>query len=113
MKPVYYLNMAAGAAIRDDGRTYHLGAVAIRSDGALVSARNARTECPNRLAHAEYRVARKADVGAIVFVARVTRDGQWAMSRPCSNCQRAMKSRGVKKAYYTIAPEEYGVLNLV
>lgn len=110
MRPHQYLNMAAEIAFRDDGRTYHLGAVAVRSDGAMVSARNSRTECPNRRAHAEYRVARKSDVGATVFVARITRAGEWATARPCINCQRAMRSRGIKKVYYTISPDEYGCL---
>lgn len=49
--------------------------------------------------------------GSTVYVARVRRDnGKMAMSRPCRDCERVLRSRGVRKVFYTIGPKEYGVM---
>lgn len=44
-------------------------------------------------------------VGATIYVARISKDGSQAMSKPCINCQKALIARGVKKVYYTIDSE--------
>lgn len=86
-------------------------ALAIRADGALVHAVNSRIKEPAWQPHAEARLCRKVDVNAVVYVLREAK-GEWANSRPCENCQRLMKRKGVKRVYYTIGPSEYGVLTL-
>lgn len=49
---------------------------------------------------------RKVDLnGATIFVARVLKDGSQAMSKPCADCQKQLKARGIKKVYYTIDSE--------
>ncbi len=96
----------------DDKRTYALGAVGKRSDGAWVHARNGSSERVQPLAHAERRLLRKLDKGSIIYVARARSGGGMALARPCERCLRAMKVRGVKKVYYTIADNEYGVIAL-
>lgn len=50
---------------------------------------------------------RKTDLtGATIYVARIARkDDSPAMSKPCVNCQAALKARGVKTVYYTIDGE--------
>jgi len=114
-KKIFHYFEIAGriAQQKKDRRTYLLGAIGIRSDGAMVFAQNGPTESPNPLAHAENRLSKKLDYGATVYVARVRIcDGQFAMAKPCPNCRRILKSRGVKKVMYTIGPDEYGVLNL-
>jgi hypothetical protein len=86
-------------------------ALGLRSDGDLVLSRNGG--CPNQrmpLSHAEARLCRKLDVGSYVYVARTLKDGTPAMARPCRNCERLMRSRGVARIYYTIGPGEYGVM---
>lgn len=104
------------ATKRLDRRTFFLGAVGVRSDGAIVHARNESTECPNPEAHAERRLSKRLDYGATVFVVRVAgiRNGkpQYSMARPCAACLVALKSRRVKTVYYTIAPNEMGVIRL-
>ena len=47
-----------------------------------------------------------------VAVARVLANGDWALARPCKNCQTCMKRKGVKRVYYTISPGEYGTMLL-
>lgn len=106
--------LAADVAVsREDIRTFLLGAVGIRGDGALVRARNVSTTKPEKSAHAEARLAKRLDVGSIVYVARVSRlDGGFCMARPCENCMRLLQNRGVKTVFYTISPSEYGVIEL-
>lgn len=109
------LNLAAQTAAKKnsiDKRSFRLGAVGIRSDGAITTSRNASSYDRFPQGHAEVRLSRKLDLGAIVFVARITRDGNWALARPCGNCMRTLIKRGVKRICYTIGPNEYGVINL-
>ena len=98
------------ASKKDDRRQYRLGAVGVRSDGAMVMATNVPCQHPQRHAHAEARLTRKLDHGSSVFVVRVLKDGTMANARPCDNCQKAMRGRGVKNCFYTISNLEYGVL---
>jgi tRNA(Arg) A34 adenosine deaminase TadA len=104
------LDVAAALALAEKGRkNFRLGAVIKRLDGAIVTATNHHTKFPNPSAHAEARALRKADWGCVLYVARVTADGGWALSKPCKRCQAIIRNRGVKKVYYTIGPNEYGV----
>jgi hypothetical protein len=88
-----------------------VAAVGKRTDGTLVQAWNVPSQGPNPDCHAEARLARKLDVGSIVYVARTRRDnGKLAMAKPCKGCYLAMKHRGVSKCFYTISENEYGVI---
>jgi tRNA(Arg) A34 adenosine deaminase TadA len=86
-----------------------LAAVAVRKDGAIVISDNNTTAIPNKAAHAESRVLKKAGHGATLYVARVTRNGLWGCAKPCHNCRTMIKNRGVEKVIYTIGPGELGV----
>jgi tRNA(Arg) A34 adenosine deaminase TadA len=99
--------------VKRDKRSFLLGAVGMRNDGVIVSARNLAAADVTPAAHAEARVVRKLTCNSIVWVARVSRNnGCWALARPCENCQRRMRTAGVKKVFYTIAPNEWGVIQL-
>lgn len=113
------LHVAARHAIDLRGKQrqgYYLAAVGVRRDGAIVRATNKATRAKQNLpvpsTHAEARLCRKLDVGAEVYVARVVGDGSWALSRPCERCCLALMARRVRRVYYTIAPGEYGVMDL-
>ena len=118
----YFLKAKEVALSKKDRRNFYLGAIGIRSDGAVVSSTNGpavmmdddkgrKKSFPQ--AHAEYRLARKLDVDAVVFVCRVKRGSKKiGLARPCEDCQRVLKAVGVKKVYYTINNREYGVLYL-
>lgn len=97
------------ATSKSDVRTFSLGAVGIRADGACVSSCNSPSTARNRKAHAEYKALKKCDFGATLFVARVKSDGSYGMSRPCPNCSKVIITKGVKKVYYTINEKQYGV----
>ncbi|GAF74312.1 unnamed protein product, partial [marine sediment metagenome] len=67
---------------------------------------------PEPNAHAENRVTRKLDYGSTVYVVRVLKNGELANARPCKSCVTIMKLRGVRRCYYSIMNNEYGVLIL-
>lgn len=101
------------AKSKKDKRTFLLGAIGIRRDGAMVSAYNSAATSPTPAAHAEARLVKKLDHNATVYVARIALGtGEFAMAKPCHNCERALRSRGVKRVYYTIGPKEYGIMDL-
>ena len=104
--------LAATIAKRTAGkrRNFLLGAIGIRNDGVLVSASNLPVTRKTPEAHAEYRVSRKLDVGAVVYVARKNRVGRLCNAKPCFRCESAMRSRGVKRCFYTISNTKFGIL---
>lgn len=121
LDPWKYFRLAADVAkLKDDRRTHKLGAIGLRSDGALVCAangpvrpetRNGSTKAAIPSAHAEARVCRKLDYYATVFVVRMQPSG-YGLARPCPHCERRLRKRRVKRVYYTISPSEYGVMEL-
>lgn len=106
------LHEAARLAFSGDKRKHHLLAcIARRKDGATVSSRNGMTQVPRPSVHAEARALKKAGHGAILYVAKVQkRTGEWGLAKPCDNCMKLIRNKKVKKVYYTIAPNEYGVI---
>ena len=108
-----FFEIAASTAVsKNDKRCFLLGAVGIRGDGTIVKALNSTTECPNRQVHAEFRLSKKLDSGAIVYVARIRLiDGKFGIARPCYSCMKVLISKKVKKIYYTISENEFGVIN--
>lgn len=111
----HYFRLAKTIALKGDKqvkRHYRLGAVGIRTDGAIVTANNISCQHQQKLAHAEARLVRKLNKGSEVFVVRILRNGELAQARPCLGCQKAMRNRGVKRCYYSISDHEFGALDL-
>lgn len=123
------MEAAMVSRLRKDDRRYFIGAIGLRSDGTKVKACNGNPKEPTREHHCEYRLSRKLDRGSTVFVARTTSkesDGcsgrplyvsedsgrQLSMAKPCADCEKALRFRGVARVYYSISDEEYGVLCL-
>ena len=108
-----YFDIAAKLTTsKNDNRAFLLGSVAVRNDGVLVTAINSPTEFPNRQVHSEYRISKKIDHKATIYVVRVRlKDNQFAMARPCLNCQKALICKKVHRVYYTISQIEWGYWN--
>lgn len=108
------LRLAAdvAAACRATGKTYRIGAVAIRNrDRVLVKAFNGMTYKPCGFAHAEARALRKAGLGATLYVSRISwGEEKLAMARPCNKCFALLKSFQVKRCVYSIDENSYGVI---
>lgn len=104
------LDKAAEIALEGNPeKNYLFGIVALRKDNVYVYSKNSLVQTPSPDGHAEARVLKKAGHGATLWVARVLRDGAWAMAKPCQICETLIKNRKVVKVYYTIGPGEYGV----
>jgi tRNA(Arg) A34 adenosine deaminase TadA len=93
-------------------RKYRLAAVGIRNDGVIVFSSNLPIAVPNPKAHAEYRLCAKLTPGSTVWVVRIDRSGHYVMAKPCRSCTSRMVKYGVKRCYYTISDNEWGVLDL-
>ena len=101
-----------------DKRSFWLGAIGLRSDGVSVCSKNGASAFSTSVeayhftphSHAEGRVVRKLGKHGIVYVARVARkDKTLAMARPCSMCRILLRSYKVKKVFYTIDNNHYGI----
>jgi len=99
------------AKSKEDRRSYYIGCVAVRNDGALVRARNEASQVPTPYAHAEARISTRIDHGSTVFVVRVRNNGEFGLAKPCENCMRFLRSKKVKKIYYTISSTQYGTID--
>lgn len=109
----YFFDLAIKVAdAKDDRRSFKVGACATRNDGVIIAASNGPTPFQSPLAHAESRLMRKADVGSTVYVVRILRkDGSLAIARPCTDCAGVLRAKRVKKVYYSISPNEYGLFD--
>lgn len=107
------LNLAANIArLQKADKNFFLGAVAIRNDGVMVSAYNGAPKFPTPQHHCEFRICRKLDKGAVVYLARTTADGTWALSKPCHKCEMILRKTQVHRVYYTIGPNEFACMIL-
>jgi hypothetical protein len=115
MMPTMFRLAKKIAISKKDKRGFLVGAVAIRKDGTIVKACNSphMGESQNPKAHAEYKLAKKLDKYAVVYVLRVRRgDGSVGLAKPCPDCERTLRSKKVTKVFYSISDNEYGVLDL-
>ena len=128
-----FLKLAEDLALNhtfDEGLEYQLCAVIVkagkpisvgfnnRSTNGFVEhyanlARGLRDYCLST--HAEMdavlKIRNKTDLkGTKIYVARIKASGGVGMARPCEICERILVNYGIKRAYYTISNNEYGVM---
>jgi deoxycytidylate deaminase len=89
---------------------WHLGAVIARGNRVVSVGSNKRRNRPmvnheESSEHAEaaaLRAARGKDLrGATIYVARVMKNGDTGMARPCRRCMQALVEAGIKTVIYT------------
>ena len=106
-----WLEIATSLAKLSQGRSRH-GCVVTRAGNILGSGYNKSrvhnvwvvwTDRSNCTTHAEANaLARIPDArGATLYVARVNKNGKKVMSKPCDECDRIIKARGIKRVVYT------------
>lgn len=93
-------------------RNAMVGCVIVRSDGAVVSAKNGYSTNVEPQHHAEARCLRKSDYDGVAFVARIRRDGTLGCAKPCPSCERKLKSKGVRIVHYTNGSNEWCTMDL-
>lgn len=92
-----------GAVIVKGGRVMAVGVNKDRNDPGFVVSDNIMGKGTVFSVHAEVAALRevKDPRGSILYVARRSRTGLRAFSRPCDNCTRALIKAGVKSVVYT------------
>jgi len=131
-----YLSMALDeirAHVYEKRQTYNLAAVLVQGNQVLsvgfnslnvngfvsTYAKYAIQKDKPFWTHAELdaiqKVRRKSDLtGAKIFVARLTPVRKLlGMSRPCESCEVLAQNYGIKRVYYTIDDNHYGIMNVV
>ena len=86
-----------------NNKHFMLSAVGKRYDGSLLISSNIRTAHPIHHAHAEHRLLRKAGYGATLWIARVDRNGNICIAKPCERCEALCKNMKVKRVFYSIS----------
>ena len=110
--------LISNSAKSDYKSCHYIMAMGNRSDGVKVFSSNGAAKYSEgdldikiKIGHAEQKLVRKLDKGSEVYVARLLKDGSFALAKPCKMCRSLMKFKGVSRAYYTIGPAEYGVID--
>ena len=117
--------LARREAVRSDCKHRH-GAILAKSARVYNSSQNInrycqlanyhREEAGHGTLHAEIGailgVDRRRLTGADVYVVRLSADNKLTYSRPCAMCQQVMRHVGVKRCYYSISKDEWGVMKL-
>ena len=121
-----YFRLARSQALKSPSR-FRLGAVLTKKRKIISAGFNMmhRTHpIMNKFAHIPFTMGTHAEVhacigvpladliGAEMYVYRVLKNGQPALSKPCKTCQNFLRSVGVSKVYYTTDSEEIGELEL-
>lgn len=99
MKAVNAFKLAAKLAPKARHKWAHHVAIVMRGGNIIATSTNydsthAEVAALNNLWPSERR-------GTKVYSIRVSRSGQFAMAKPCPNCERYMRESGVKTVYYT------------
>jgi len=101
---------AKAAALSVD--RYKMGAVVYLGSRVVATASNTMTKSDPKACdhyewpfpHAEFNAVKKLSVcptKCIMYVTRTMADGSLGNSKPCSECQKMLKSYGIKTVYYT------------
>jgi tRNA(Arg) A34 adenosine deaminase TadA len=121
-----YFSIAKKEAKKAKNEDYKHGAVLVKG-GSIISVSH-NVSIPSKFAdrykihggiatrHAEINCVlgldKKVTSGAVLFVVRVSRGGNLRLSKPCPMCRSVLEYVGVKKVYYSIDNDEYGVIRL-
>lgn len=116
----HFLNIAIEAAKNSDCRVRH-GAVLVKNGNVLSIGTNKMRNHPNVLGeftknkasyHAEAAALSRVQdpSGAVLYSARVFRNGTPALAKPCMECQTLIDSYGIKRTIFTVDARAVGVV---
>lgn len=96
-----YPKWRLGAAIVKGGSVLAKGISSLRNNPKFIP------DGENCSEHAEIAALRKAKNsnirGATIYVARIGRDGDMKLAKPCDSCMDALSEAGIRKVVYTTA----------
>ncbi|MGH3799996.1 MAG: hypothetical protein ACRDTD_07685 [Pseudonocardiaceae bacterium] len=104
-----FLALALKRAARSECR-YRVGAVLVKGSRVLGQSANLPRNSPwvdfkNATWHAEEALLRRfpPPQGAVLYVARIDKQGCPALARPCPRCQQVLAAHGIETVHYTSA----------
>lgn len=122
-----YYDLATAMALKSTDR-FRLGAVLVKKKRILSTGFNQMRKTHTKASrcsadvpwhigiHAELHaclgVSPKDLIGSELWVARILRNGDRAMARPCKFCTRFLRSVGVVKAHFTTSPTGFDHIDL-
>lgn len=122
-----FLKIAARIAEGSGNRDYRHGAVLVKGGSVVNTACNNLRfvnwanrfrdhGCGHATHHAELGAVLGVDKAvtknAVIYVARIGRQGHHRLSKPCPMCMTIMQHVGIKKVVYTVDDGEYETINL-
>jgi len=114
--------LAKPRKLNDLSKNHWFGCVGIRSDNAIVYSRNIPAHIGKeagsakiKAAHAEARLVQKLDYGSEIYVVRIAKkkteddSSTFLIARPCCMCETVIRSKKIRRVYYSINNDQYGV----
>lgn len=96
-----------GAIIVKGGRVLGTGWNKNRNHPAIVSPEHIKTNCSYHAEEVAIREAGEDNVrGAIIYVARVSKNGEDRDSKPCPKCEALIRQTGIKRVIFTMESGE-------
>lgn len=90
-----------GAVVVKSGRVVGLGYNKARNHPDVVTEGRHRVECGYHAEAVAIKEAGKNARGATIFVARINRQGEDLLSKPCELCQKTIEESGLKSVIFT------------
>ena len=96
-----------GAVVVKGGRVLGIGWNKVRNHPTIVSPEHIKSDCSYHAEQVAVREAGEDNVrGAILYVARVNKQGQDRDSKPCPRCSAMIRSLGIKRVVFTMEAGE-------
>lgn len=96
-----------GAVIVKGGRVLSVGWNKNRNHPKVVSPEHIKSDCSYHAEEVAIREAGEANVkGAVIYVARINRNGHDRDSKPCSKCAALIEKVGIKRVIFTMEAGE-------
>lgn len=95
-----------GAVVVKGGRVLGTGWNKDRNNPLIVSPERIKTDCSYHAEEVAIRESGKNLKGAVIYVARVNKQGKDRDSHPCQKCSSLIESVGIKKVVYTSEKEK-------
>lgn len=90
-----------GCVVVKGGRVLGTGWNKDRNSPHIVSPEHIKTDCSYHAEEIAIREAGNKARGAIIYVARVNRQGKDRNSQPCDRCSQLISKAGIKRIVYT------------
>ena len=90
-----------GCVVVKGGRVLATGWNKNRNHPTIVSPEHIKTDCSYHAEEVAIREAGEKAKGAVIYIARVNKNGMRGLSRPCDACYEEITNAGIHKIVYT------------